>query len=245
MNRGYLIDFPCIGTAEDKTVVHISSDSADEGLGNAVGGGAGIAGLQAVEAVGYRNPSLTDGTDKRIEQGAAGHVDRTLHNGNIRGFCLDIHILEGLCCIAFFRSDETGGHLHAGQAQGQVMLDIFFIKNTAAEDNGDFLIEFFFKFLYHAKNFQNLLFIAVTFMHFYLFSGVAQMAAGLGAFNDDQVCRAVMMFGPQLQNDPGGFREPMIGAIFVLVPSTQTGRSAGRPAPEKIMSAPLSAAVRA
>lgn len=245
MNRGYLIDFPCIGTAEDKTVVHISSDSADEGLGNAVGGGAGIAGLQAVEAVGYRNPSLADGTDKRIEQGAARHVDRTLHNGNIRGFCLDIHILEGLCCIAFFRSDETGGHLHAGQAQGQVVFDIFLIKNTAAEDNGDFLIEFFFKFLYHAKNFQNLLFIAVTLMHFYLFSGVAQMAAGLGAFNDDQVCRAVMMFGPQLQNDPGGFRGAddrrnfCIGAFY-------TNREVRRQAaPEKIMSAPLSAAVRA
>ena len=86
MNRGYLIDFPCIGTAEDETVIHIASDSADEGLGNAVGGGAGIAGLQAVKAVGYRNPSLTDGTDKRIEQSAARHVDRTLHNGNIRGF---------------------------------------------------------------------------------------------------------------------------------------------------------------
>ena len=36
--------------------------------------------------------------------------------------------------------------------------------------------------------------------------------------------------------------EPIMGAILVFEPSTHAGRSAGRPAPEKIMSAPFSTA---
>lgn len=82
-------------------------------------------------------------------------------------------------------------------------------------------------------------------MHFHLFSGIAQVSAGFRAFNDHQIRCAVMMFGPKLQNDPGSFggaddrRNFCIGAFY-------TDRKVRRQAaPEKIMSAPLSAAVRA
>lgn len=155
MNRGDFIDFPCIGTAEDEAVVYISFDGADEGLGDAVGGGAGVTGLKAVEAVGYRHSSLLHGADKGVQKGSAGHVDRALHDGDVLFFGLYIHIFESFRCVALFGGYETGSHLHAGEAQGEVMLNILFIENAAAEDDGDFLMEFFFKFFDHVEDFPD------------------------------------------------------------------------------------------
>ena len=60
VDGGDFIDFPGIGTAEDQTVVHVSFYGTDEGLGNAVGGGAGITGFQAVEAVCDGYPPLLE-----------------------------------------------------------------------------------------------------------------------------------------------------------------------------------------
>ena len=125
------------------------------------------------------------------------------------------------------------------------MLYILLIENPAAEDDGDFFIEFFFKFPDHVENFTDFFFIAIAFMHFDLFPGISQMAASFWPFDDHQVRSAIVVPRPELQNDPGRLWEPIMGAILVSVPSTQTGRSAGRPAPEKMISAPFSAAVRA
>ena len=40
---------------------------------------------------------------------------------------------EGVSGIAFFGSDETGRHLYAGKTEGEVVLDVFLIVDSAAE----------------------------------------------------------------------------------------------------------------
>ena len=50
MDSRDLIDAIGVRTAEDEAVVYIAVDGSDESHGDAVGGGRGVAGLEAVEA---------------------------------------------------------------------------------------------------------------------------------------------------------------------------------------------------
>lgn len=77
------VDLPRISTGKYQTMIDISADGTDQCHGDAVGGSSRIAGLQAVEAVGDRNSVLAESFDKRIQQSASRHMDRTLNDGNI------------------------------------------------------------------------------------------------------------------------------------------------------------------
>lgn len=201
-----LIDAIGVRTAEDEAVVYITVDGADEGHGNAVGGGRRVAGLEAVEAALRRDAVLGEGFDERVQERAAWHVDRALYDGDVALFGIHIHLFEFVSGVAFFGSDEAGRHLYAGEAEGEVVLDVFLIEDATAEDDGDLLFEFFFKFFDNGKDFFDFLLIAVAFVFFHLFSGVAEMSAGFRAFDNDHVGGAVVVAFPQFQDDAGGFR---------------------------------------
>ena len=84
VNSCNFIDSPCIGSTENEPMVYISFNSADKGLRNTVRRRAGVTGFKTVETIGYRHAALADGTDERIQQRPTRHVDRTLHDGNVR-----------------------------------------------------------------------------------------------------------------------------------------------------------------
>lgn len=127
-----LIDAIGIRTAEDEAVVYIAVDGADEGHGDAVRGGRRVAGLEAVEAALRRDAMCGEGFDEEVQERAAWHVHRTLDDGDIALFRIHVHFFEGVSGVAFFGSDETGRHLHAGKTEGEVVLDVFLIVDTAA-----------------------------------------------------------------------------------------------------------------
>lgn len=193
MNGNDVLNFVGIGAAEDKCVIHISFDSPDECHGDAIWRCAGIAGLKAVEAVSYVFTLFADPFYKGVEKRPSRHMDRALDDCHIFLFCLDVHLFKFVRRIAFFRGYETCCHLHAGKTERKIMSDIFFIKNTAAEYDGDFFIVLFFKLVNYRENFQNFFFIAVVFMKFYFFTGVAQMAARFRTFDDNQICCRVVV----------------------------------------------------
>lgn len=201
-----LIDAIGVRTAEDEAVVYIAVDGADEGHGDAVGGGRRVAGLEAVEAALRRDAVLGEGFDEGVQERATWHVDRALYDGDVALFGIHIHLFEFVSGVAFFGGDEAGRHLYAGEAEGEVVLDVFLIEDAAAEYDGDLLFEFFFEFFDDGKDFFDFLFIAVAFVFFDLFSRVAEMAAGFRAFDDDHVGGAVMVAFPQFQDDAGCFR---------------------------------------
>ena len=128
-----LIDAIGVRTAEDEAVVYIAVDSADEGHGDAVGGGRRVAGFEAVEAALRRDAVLGEGFDERVQECAAWHVDRALYDGDVALFGIHIHLFEFVSSIAFFGSDEAGRHLYAGETEGEVVLDVFLIEDAAAE----------------------------------------------------------------------------------------------------------------
>ena len=128
-----LIDAIGVRTAEDEAVVDITVDGADEGHGDAVGGGRRVAGFEAVEAALRRDAVLGEGFDERVQECAAWHVDRALYDGDVALFGIHIHLFEFVSSIAFFGSDEAGRHLHAGETEGEVVLDVFLIVDTTAE----------------------------------------------------------------------------------------------------------------
>ena len=128
-----LIDAIGIRTAEDEAVVYIAVDGADEGHGDAVGGGRGVAGLEAVEAALRRDAVLGEGFDEGVQECAAWHVDWALHDGDVALFGIHIHLFEFVSGVAFFGGDETGRHLRAGKTEGEVVLDVFLIIDTTAE----------------------------------------------------------------------------------------------------------------
>ena len=175
MDGRELIDAVGIGTAENEAVVDIAVDGADEGHGDAVGGGRRVAGLEAVEAALRRDAVLGEGFDEGVQECASWHVDRTLYDGDVVLFGIHIHLFEFVSSIAFFGGDEAGRHLYAGKTEGEVVLDVFLIEDAAAEDDGDLLLEFFFKFFDNGKDFFDFLLIAVALVLLHLFSGVAEM----------------------------------------------------------------------
>ena len=61
-----LIDAIGVRTAEDKAVVYIAVDGADEGHGDAVGGGRRVAGFEAVEAALRRDAVSGEGFDEGV-----------------------------------------------------------------------------------------------------------------------------------------------------------------------------------
>ena len=128
-----LIDAIGVGTAENETVVDITVDGMDESHGDAVGGGRRVAGLEAVEAALRRDTMCGEGSDEGVQERAAWHVHRALDDGDIALFRIHIHFFEGVSGIAFFGSDETGRHLYAGKTEGEVVLDVFLIVDSAAE----------------------------------------------------------------------------------------------------------------
>ena len=128
-----LIDAIGIRTAEDKAVVYIAVDGADEGHGDAVGGGRRVAGLEAVEAALRRDAVLGEGFDEGVQECTAWHVDWALYDGDVALFGIHIHLFEFVSSIAFFGGDEAGRHLHAGKTEGEVVLDVFLIEDAAAE----------------------------------------------------------------------------------------------------------------
>ena len=77
-----LIDAIGVCTAEDEAVVYIAVDGADEGHGDAVGGGRRVAGLEAVEAALRWDAVLGEGFDEGVQECAAWHVDRALYDGD-------------------------------------------------------------------------------------------------------------------------------------------------------------------
>ena len=139
------INFPCIGTAENEAVIHITLYSSNECLRDAIGGSRGITGLQAVEAVRYRDSFLPESAYERIQKCTARHMNRTLDDGHIILFGIYIHLFEFIGSITFLGGYEAGSHLYTRETEGEVVLDILFIKHAAAEDDWDFLFEFFFK----------------------------------------------------------------------------------------------------
>lgn len=151
------VDLPRISTGKYQTMIDISADGTDQCHGDAVGGSSRIAGLQAVEAVGDRNSVLAESFDKRIQQSASRHMDRTLNDGNIAFLCFDVHILKRIRSIAFLGSNKARSHLYAGKTQREVVFNVLLIENAAAENNGDFLVEFLFKFFDDIKNFLDFL----------------------------------------------------------------------------------------
>lgn len=187
-------------------MIDVAFDGADEGLGDAVGGGGGVTGLQAVEAVRHGDALLAEGADKRIQERAAGHVHRALHDGDVVLLGVDVHLFEFIRGVTFFGGYEAGGHLHAGEAERKVVFDVFLIKDAAAKDHGNFLFELFFKFFYYGEDFFDFIFITIAFVLLHLLAGVAQVAAGLRAFDDHHVSGAVVVAFPQFQNDASGFR---------------------------------------
>ena len=61
-----LIDAIGVRTAEDEAVVYIAVDGADEGHGDAVGGGRRVAGFEAVEAALRRDAVSGEGFDEGV-----------------------------------------------------------------------------------------------------------------------------------------------------------------------------------
>ena len=76
---------------------------------------------------------LGEGFDEGVQECAAWHVDRALHDGDIALFGIHIHLFEFVSGVAFFDGDETGRHLRAGKTEGEVVLDVFLIIDTTAE----------------------------------------------------------------------------------------------------------------
>lgn len=201
-----LIDTPCVGAAEDEGIVHIAAGRADERHADAVLRRFRVAGLQAVEA-GFRRDSFRGHSlDERIEQRAAHHVHRAVYEGDVLFFRLYVHFLKCLRGVAFPGRHEAGRHLHAGEAEREVVLNVFPVEDAAAEYDGDLALEFFFKGMDDGEDLEDLFFIAVIFVFRHLFAGVAQMAAGLRAFDDDQIGGALMMARPHVEQDFRRFR---------------------------------------
>lgn len=167
MNGNNVLNFVGIGAAEDKCVIHISFNSPDERHSDAIWRCAGIAGLKAVETVSYVFTLFADPFYKGVEKRPSRHMDRALDDCHIFLFCLDVHLFKFVRCIAFFRGYETCCHLHAGKTERKIMSDIFLIKNTAAEYDGDFfyctflqireLPREFPEFLFHSRRFHEVL----------------------------------------------------------------------------------------
>ena len=127
-----LIDAIGVRTAEDEAVVYITVDGADEGHGDAVGGGRRVAGLEAVEAAPWRDAVLGEGFDEGVQECTAWHMDWALDDGDVALFSIHIHLFEFVSGVAFFGGDEAGRHLYAGEAEGEVVLDVFLIEDTTA-----------------------------------------------------------------------------------------------------------------
>lgn len=107
-------------------------------------------------------------------------------------FCLDVHLFKFVRRIAFFRGYETCCHLHAGKTERKIMSDIFFIKTPPPNTTGIFYCTFL-QIRELPREFPEFLFIAVVFMKFYFFTGVAQMAARFRTFDDNQICCRVVV----------------------------------------------------
>lgn len=137
-----LIDAIGVRTAEDEAVVYIAVDGADEGHGDAVGGGRRVAGLEAVEAALRWDAVLGEGFDEGVQECAAWHVDRALYDGDVALFGIHIHLFEFVSGIAFFGSDETGRHLYAGETEGEVVFDVFLIEDAPPKMTGIFFSNF-------------------------------------------------------------------------------------------------------
>ena len=60
-------------------------------------------------------------------------MDRALYDGDVALFGIHIHLFEFVSGVAFFGGDEAGRHLHAGETEGEVVLDVFLIVDTTAE----------------------------------------------------------------------------------------------------------------
>ena len=86
-----------------------------------------------MEAALWRDAVLGEGFDEGVQECAAWHVDRALHDGDIALFGIHIHLFEFVSGVAFFDGDETGRHLRAGKTEGEVVLDVFLIIDTTAE----------------------------------------------------------------------------------------------------------------
>ena len=127
-----LIDAVDIGAAENEAVVDITVNGADESHGDAVRGGRRVTGLEAVEAALRRDAVLGEGFDEGVQERAAWHVDRALYDGDVALFGIHIHLFEFVSGVTFFGGDEAGRHLHAGEAEGEVVLDVFLVEDAAA-----------------------------------------------------------------------------------------------------------------
>ena len=85
-----------------------------------------------MEAALRRDAVLGEGFDEGVQERAAWHVDRALYDGDVALFGIHIHLFEFISGVTFFDGDEAGRHLYAGEAEGEVVLDVFLIEDTTA-----------------------------------------------------------------------------------------------------------------
>ena len=81
--------------------------------------------------------AFAGGFDELALQGAAGHADGALDDGDVVFRGVDIGFLEADVGIAFLGGHEAGGHLHAGSAELYHLGDVFAAEHPAAADDGD------------------------------------------------------------------------------------------------------------
>ena len=102
-----LIDAIGVRTAEDEAMVYIAVDGADEGHGDAVGGGRRVAGLEAVEAALRRDAVLGEGFDEGVKVWhSTDKYHRTIYrcNGKFKSHCKTPHLTEDDTKEAFVRA---------------------------------------------------------------------------------------------------------------------------------------------